>query len=247
MEVARANGRFLLEQMRGADGRLRRSWQDGRARHLAYAEDYAALLEALVTLVEVDGVEWLASAREIADDLLRLFHDEAEGGFFTTGSDAEALIVRPKDFQDNATPAENSLAANGLLRLAALTGDARYEEAGREVVGVLAPVMGEHPTAFAYLLGAFERAVTPPLEIAVVGESPELRREVFGRLLPATVAVFAPAEPGTSAALTPLLESRTLVDGRPAAYVCEHFTCQRPVTDPAALRAQLDTALATRR
>jgi hypothetical protein len=247
MEVARANGRFLLEQMRGDDGRLRRSWQDGRARHLAYAEDYAALLEALVTLVEVDGVEWLASAREIADDLLRLFHDEAEGGFFTTGSDAEALIVRPKDFQDNATPAENSLAANGLLRLAALTGDARYEEAGREVVGVLAPVMGEHPTAFAYLLGAFERAVTPPLEIAVVGESPELRREVFGRLLPATVAVFAPAEPGTSAALTPLLESRTLVDGRPAAYVCEHFTCQRPVTDPAALRAQLDTALATRR
>ena len=249
MDVARANGRFLLEQMRGGDGRLRRSWQDGRAQHLAYAEDYAALLEALVTLAEVDDVEWLAPAREIADDLLRLFHDDAEGGFFTTGDDAEALIVRPKDLQDNATPAENSLAANGLLRLAALSGEARYEAAGREVLGVLAPVMGEHPTAFAYLLGAFERAVTPPLEIAVVGRSPELLREVFGRLLPATVSVCAAAsaEPGTGAALTPLLAGRGLVDDQPAAYVCEHFTCQRPVTDPSALRAQLDTALASRR
>jgi len=244
MEVARANGRFLLERMRGGDGRLQRSWQDGRAQHLAYAEDYAALLEALVTLAEVDDVEWLVSAREVADDLLRLFHDDAEGGFFTTGDDAEALIVRPKDFQDNATPAENSLAANGLLRLAALTGETRYEAAGREVLGVLAPVIGEHPTAFAYLLGAFERAVTPPLEIAVMGHSLELRREVFGRLLPATVVVSA--EPGKGEELTPLLEGRGLLDGQPAAYVCEHFTCQRPVTDPLALRAQLDTALAAR-
>ncbi len=244
MQIARANGHFLLERMRGDDGRLRRSWQEGRAQHLAYAEDYAALLEALVTLAEVDDVKWLASARSIADDLLRLFHDDAEGGFFTTGDDAEALIVRPKDFQDNATPAENSLAANGLLRLAALTGEARYGDAAGDVLGVLAPVMGEHPTAFAYLLGAFERAVTPPLEIAVVGDSAELRREVFGRLLPAAVAVSA--EPGIDGSLTPLLEGRGLVDGRPAAYVCEHFACQRPVTDPAALRAQLDTALATR-
>jgi len=245
MEVARANGRFLLERMRGDDGRLRRSWQDGRVQHLAYAEDYAALLEALVTLAEVDDVEWLVPARAIADDLLRLFHDDADGGFFTTGDDAEVLIVRPKDFQDNATPAENSLAANGLLRLATLTGETRYEEAGREVLGVLAPVMGEHPTAFAYLLGAFERAITPSLEIAIVGDSPELRREVFGRLLPASVAVSA--EPGSDGTLTPLLESRGLVDSRPAAYVCEHFACRRPVTDASALRAQLDAALAGRR
>jgi uncharacterized protein YyaL (SSP411 family) len=249
MDVARRNAHFLLERMRDDDERLLRSWQDGRALHLAYAEDYAALVEALVTLAEVDSVSWLAPARQIADELLRLFHDEVDGGFFTTGNDAEALIVRPKDFQDNATPAENSLASNGLLRLAALTGEARYESAGREVLGVLAPVLGEHPTAFAYLLGAFERAVTPPLEIAVVGESAELRREVFGRLLPATVAVSAPSADGErgDGAATPLLEGRGLVGGRPAAYVCEHFACQQPVTTAADLRAQLDTALASRR
>jgi uncharacterized protein YyaL (SSP411 family) len=244
MDVARANARFLTEQMRDSSGRLLRSWQDGRARHLAYAEDYAALVEALVTMAEVDDVAWLAQAREVADDLLRLFHDDGGGGFFTTGDDAEALIVRPKDWQDSATPAENSLAANGLLRLAALTGEARYEEPAREGLRALAPAMAEHPTAFAYLLGALERAVTAPLEVAIVGESPELRREVFGRLLPAAVAVSAPGESGAD--LTPLLADRPLVDGHATAYVCERFACKQPVTDPAALRAQLDEALAAR-
>jgi len=245
LEVARANARFLLEEMRDERGRLLRSWQEGRARHLAYAEDYAALLEALVTMAEVDDVAWLAEARAIADDLLRLFHDDAEGGFFTTGNDAEVLIVRPKDWQDNATPAENSLAANGLLRLAALTGESRYESAALEVLGALAPVMGEHPTAFAYLLGALERAVTTPLEVAIVGDAPDLRREVFGRLLPAAVAVSAP--PDTGADVTPLLAARPLVEGRATAYVCERFSCKQPVTDPTALRTQLDEALAARR
>jgi uncharacterized protein YyaL (SSP411 family) len=251
MAVAVANARFLLSQLRSPDGRLLRSWQDGRARHFAYAEDYAALLEALVTLAEVDDVEWLGEARSVADDLLRLFHDDDGGGFFTTGDDAETLIVRSKDWQDNATPAANSLAANGLLRLAAVTGDDRYATPAREVLGALAPVVGEHPTAFAYLLGALERAVTPPLEVAVVGDTGgddaavALRREVFGRLLPAAVVVMSP--PGRGAELTPLLADRPLVDGQPTAYVCEHFTCQLPVTTPDALRTQLDEHLATRR
>ena len=123
MEAARANAGFLVRELRRPDGRLLRSWQDGRAHLLAYAEDHAALLEALLTLAEVDDVTWLVEARRVADDLVRLFADDDGGGFFTTGTDADPLIVRPKDFQDNATPSENSLAAHGLLRLAALTGD----------------------------------------------------------------------------------------------------------------------------
>jgi uncharacterized protein YyaL (SSP411 family) len=246
MATARANARFLLDSMRDPDGRLLRSWQDGRARHLAYAEDYAALLEALVTLAEVDAVEWLNQARVTADDLLRLFHDDAGGGFFTTGSDAEALIVRPKDEQDHATPAANSLAANGLLRLGAITGEARYTQAGEEVVRRLGLVMREHPSAFAYLLDAVERMVTPPLEVVLVGDDAAMRREVFGRLLPAAVAVSASPDDG-GARLTPLLEARGLIDGKPAVYVCEHYACRRPVTDAPTLRAQLDQALAARR
>jgi uncharacterized protein len=250
MDAARRNARFLLTDLRRDDGRLLRSWQDGRANHLAYAEDYAALLEALVTLAEVDDVAWLADARWVADELLRLFHDDDGGAFFTTGVDAESLIVRPKEYQDNATPAENSLASNGLLRLAALTGVGRYEVPAEEVLRLLGTVLAEHASAFAYLLGALERLVTPPLEVAVIGDSKDegadaLRREVQGRLLPAAVTVSA--APGGGADVTPLLADRALVDGKATAYVCEHFACRRPVTSPEELRAELDAALAARR
>ncbi|MDQ1516125.1 MAG: uncharacterized protein QOE80_1955 [Actinomycetota bacterium] len=254
MDAARANARFLLDELRrtGGSGRLLRSWQadapagdDGRrARHLGYAEDYAALLGALVTLAEVDDVAWLAPAGEIATGLCDLFGDR--GGFYTTGTDAESLITRPRDVFDNATPSANSLAANGLLRLAALTGESRWQEAGEMAVRAVGPTMGEHPTAFAELLGALERAVRSPLEVAVVGDPADaatfaLTSEVRRRFLPAGVSVSAP--PGTGADLTPLLADRPLVDGRPTAYVCQHFACRQPVTDPADLATQIDAAL----
>jgi uncharacterized protein YyaL (SSP411 family) len=195
-------------------------------------------------LAEVDDIAWLAAARDCADDLFRLFHDGETGGFFTTGSDAEALIVRPQDFFDNATPSENSLAADGLLRLAAITGDPALEESPRRFLTRLAPLAGRHATSFGFLLGAFERAVTPPVEIALIGHDPALRHEVFGRLIPASVAVSA--EPGDGADVTPLLADRVLVDGKPTAYVCEGFACRLPVTSPEALRAEIDAALARR-
>ena len=170
MASARRNARFLLDALRDQHGRLLRSWQpEGGARHLAYAEDYAALLGLLATMAEVDDVAWLTDARWCADELLRLFHDEASGGFFTTGTDAEALIVRPQDFFDNATPSENSLAADALLRLAALTGDPGYEDSPRAVVALLGPALARHATGFAFMLGAYERAVTPSIEIALWG------------------------------------------------------------------------------
>ena len=242
MDAARTNARFLLREMRRDDGRLLRSWQEGRANLLAYAEDYAALLEALLTLTELDDVQWLVEARAVADGLLSLFADEERGGFFTTGADAEALIVRPKDFQDNATPSENSLAADGLLRLSALTGDPGGAEQAERWLATLAPVLGEHPSAFAFLLEALQRVVRPPLEVAIVGDDGPARDALVDvvrtRLMPGAVRVVA--APGAGADLTPLLADRTLVDGQPAAYVCERFVCRLPVTDPESLRADLD-------
>jgi hypothetical protein len=250
MDAARGNAHFLLRELRRDDGRLLRSWQGGRAHLLAYAEDYGALLEALLTLAEVDDVAWLADARTVADEMIRLFADDDHGGVFTTGVDADPLIVRPKDYQDNATPSENSLAAAGLLRLAAFTGERVYEARAAAWVASLAPVLGEHPTAFAYLLGAYERLVTPPIEVVVVGARDDplaaaLRDELRGRLLPASVIVSADGDV-VAAPPTPLLELRAMVEGRATAYVCEHFACRRPTADPEELRAQLDAALAAR-
>jgi uncharacterized protein YyaL (SSP411 family) len=243
MAAARTNATFLLRELRREDGRLRRSW---RAPYLAYAEDYAALLEALLTLCELDDVAWLADARTVADDMVRLFTDTEGGGFFTTGHDAEVLVVRPKDLFDDATPSANSLAANGLLRLSALTGDRAYEVPAVAILEMLAGPMTSHPTGFAYLLGALERHVRTPIEIVVVGERDDprtdaLRGEVTRRLIPASVTLTASA----ADADLPLLADRPL-HAEPTAYVCEHNSCRQPVTTPADLRSQLDAALAAR-
>jgi uncharacterized protein len=243
MAVARANARFLLDELRNADGRLLRSW---RAPYLAYAEDYAALLEALCTLAELDDVSWLDAATLVADELIRLFLDDEGGGFFTTGSDAEQLVVRLKDIFDDATPSANSMAANGLLRLSALTGDTRYVEPALTVLRMLAPAGASHPNGFAHLLGAMERYVSSPVEIAIVGDPDDhrtraLRREVTGRLLPAAVTLTGAADDRS-----PLLAGREARDGVPTAYVCEHYTCRQPVTDPRELREQIDLVLAAR-
>ncbi len=135
LDAARTTTRFLLDALRRRDGRLLHGWQRGHARGLGFAEDYAALLEALCSLAEVDEPAWLADACRTADGLLTIFSDPDGGGFFSTGTDAAPLIVRPKDVQDGATPSANSLAAHGLLRLAAL--DRR-----REVRGAGPPMAG---------------------------------------------------------------------------------------------------------
>jgi uncharacterized protein YyaL (SSP411 family) len=262
VEAARENTRFLLRELRADDGRFLRSWQasaeprpgagaSGRARHLAYAEDYAALLEALLTMAELDEIGWIEDATEVADELLRLFHDRDGGGFFTTGEDAEPLIVRPKELFDNATPSANSLAADGLLRLAALSGRTGYDEPAFEVLRLVAGFASEHPTAFAFALEALERATTAPIEVAVIGDDDDPATEalwarVTGRFLPASVVVRARPERG-AADLTPLLTGRELSDGRATAYVCEYYACRQPATSPDLLTAQLDDALAARR
>jgi len=133
--------------------------------------------------------------------------------------------------------------------LSALTGDADGARRAEQWLATLAPVLGEHPTAFAFLLEALERAVRPSLELAIVGDDgPErdaLVDVVRTRVIPASVRVTA--APGAGVALTPLLAERDLVDGRAAAYVCEHFACRLPVSEPDALRAQLDERRVGRR
>ncbi len=248
MDAARRNAGFLLRALRRADGRLLRSWQDGRARLLGYAQDYAALLEALLTLAELDDITWIEPAEAVASELVRLFADTERAGFFTTGIDGDPLVVRPKDTQDHATPAENSLAAHALLRLSALNGSPVHAEHADRWLRAIWPLVAEFPTAFAYLLGAFERTVLQPLEVAVIGprDGPgarELRVEVTGRFLPASVVTIADGPDPRS----PLLDGRSLLGGRTTAYVCERYACREPVTDPGLLRAQLDAALTARR
>ena len=234
--AALANGEFLVANLRRGDGRWLRSWQAGdadrpaQARHLAYAQDYAALIDAFTRLGELSGqARWIGEARAAADGLLELFWDDEAGGVFTTGSDAEKLVTRPKDVMDNATPSAQSLAACGLLRLAALTGESRYDDHAHQIIALFSPAAAQHPTAFGRALEAVDMAAHGLDEIAVVGDRTDLVAAVQTRYLPS--AVLAWGEPYDS----PLWTGRA--EG--FAYVCRDFTCQSPTATTEDLVAQL--------
>ena len=235
--AALANGEFLVDSLRRDDGRWLRSWQAGdaerpaQARHLAYAQDYAALLDAFTRLGELTGeARWIEEARAAADGLLELFWDDDAGGVFTTGNDAEQLVTRPKDLMDNATPSAQSATACGLLRLAALTGEGRYEDRARQIMALLGPAPAQHPTAFGRALEAIDMAAGGLDEVAVIGDRADLVAEVHSRYLPR--AVLAWGEPYDS----PLWADRS--EG--FAYVCRGSACQSPAATAEDLVAQLE-------
>jgi hypothetical protein len=245
VDAASGAARFVLSALRRDDGRLLRSWREGRAGGPGYVDDYAMMAAACVTLYEATfDLGWMAEARRLADDLIRLFHDPDRGGFFQTGEDAEALVLRPKELFDNAVPSGNSVAAEVLLRLAHLTGEDAYERAGVSGLRVARNLIERAPTMFGHALGALDLYVSPSKEVAIVGdlESEEARRlirELWSRYLPNAVLAAAPPGDDEAARIVPLLAGREPLDGKPAAYVCERFTCRLPVSDPEALAAQL--------
>jgi hypothetical protein len=248
VDAARECATFVLGSLRDREGRLLRTWKDGRGRLAAYLEDHAFLLEALLVLYEATFEErWYREAVALADTMLEAFGDPEHGGFFTTAADQPVLVTRRRDLEDHPVPSGSSSAALGLLRLARLSGVSRYEDAAVGVLRLAGPLAARHPTAFGHLLRAIDLYLAPAQEIAIVGDvgsdaggAGVLIRAVRSRFRPHTVvAGGAVADGNGSGAQVPLLEGRGLVDGRAAAYVCERFACQAPVTDVESLEALL--------
>ncbi|HEV2005103.1 MAG TPA: thioredoxin domain-containing protein [Candidatus Limnocylindrales bacterium] len=241
-EAAEQAATTILDGLLGPDGRLGRSWKDGRVSGQGVLEDYANLADGLLALYEATFDErWFTTARALMDSVLERFADP-DGGYFDTATDHERLVTRPKDTQDNATPSGGATATLVLLRLAALTGEGRYRTAAERAIATVTPLATRYPTAFAMWLQAIDLSLTDVAEIAVVGDltDPETRallREASAGYAPGRV-VAASALAGTASAI-PLLHDRAKLGGRPTAYVCRGFACRAPVTDASALRAQL--------
>ncbi|MFZ1925614.1 MAG: hypothetical protein WAU42_05680, partial [Solirubrobacteraceae bacterium] len=158
---------FVLRDLRDEQDRLLRSYNDNQAKISAYLEDYAFLLEALIALFEATCEErWLTEATTLADQLIERFSDPEHGGFFSTSADSEQLIARRKELEDSPIPAGGSSAAMGLLRLAQLTGEERYERGGASVIALLHTIAPRHPTSFGHLLQAMHWRLAPPRPIA---------------------------------------------------------------------------------
>jgi uncharacterized protein YyaL (SSP411 family) len=244
--AATANADFILGAMR-RDGRLLRTWKAGQARLNGYLEDYALVAAGLIDLYEATFTRrWLDAARVLADELVRLFWDDAIEGFYDTGHDHERLIVRPRNLFDNAVPSGASAAIETLLRLAVLTGHREYEARALAALRPMADLMGRYPGGFGRYLSALDFNLGPVAEIALVwprgdGAGP-LIDTVFRRFMPNRVVAGARADDEAATRDVPLLEGRRAVDGKATAYVCRHYTCDLPATDAGELARQLDAA-----
>ncbi len=236
-------GEFLLDNLRTEDGRLLRTYKDGKAKLNGYLEDYANMIDALLELYQTTFEErWFVAARELADVVLHHFPAD-EGGFYDTSDDHEKLIVRPRALQDNAVPSGNSMMAKQLMRLGAYTGDVRYDEAARGMLRLLVEALKQYPQAFGESLNAVDMIVNGVAEVAVVGD-PSVDNTLA--LLQVTTETYRPnviialAEDDVDGETTiPLLNYRVQRGGEPTVYVCENFTCQMPVTSADDMRSLL--------
>jgi uncharacterized protein len=235
---------FVLETMH-RDGLLFRASRDGAVKIPGYLEDYAGMAAALVDLYEADfDPRWLAAAEGLVETMRRDFADPA-GGFFNTALRHDDLIVRVKSAQDGSTPSGNSLAAGVLLKLGRLLGRGELEEEGARTLRTFQPLLEHAPGAFHQALLALGFFQGPRVEVAIVGPSEargtcELVRAARASLRPYAVLAWAAGDGIVPAGAPPWLEGKTLVGGKPAAYVCHDRTCVAPVIEPEDLRAALE-------
>jgi uncharacterized protein YyaL (SSP411 family) len=249
-EVARRNARFVLENLR-KDGLLLRTYKDGQAKLNAYLEDYAFYIEGLLTLFETTGeLEWFSEALSLTATMIDEFWDEQEGAFFYTGRSHEDLIVRSKDFFDNATPSGNSVAADVLLRIGLLTDDSDYQRRAATILRLTAAALRRYGAGFGRMLCALDFHLGKPKEIAIIGtpgseDAESLLKTSWAPYLPNKVVALADADNTSATDAIALLRDRSKIEGRATAYVCEQFMCKEPVTTPAALASQLLGRVAT--
>jgi uncharacterized protein YyaL (SSP411 family) len=241
LQAAIRNADFMLDNMLD-HGRLLRSWRKGTARHAAYLKDYAALALSLISLYQSDPQpRWFQASLGLLEQVIAHFSDNS-GGFYDTPDDHEALLYRPKDLQDNATPSGNALAAMLLLQLATYEGRSDWRKLAEDMLSANLGTMLHYPASFAQWLCAADFALGPVKEVAIIGNLADPQTQAllkplwqgFNPRLLLAVASYPP--PGGSPAL---LDDRSLLNGKPSAYVCQDFVCQQPVNDPQAMLQQL--------
>ena len=241
--LAARNAEFLLTSL-CPDGKLHRSWRDGKTTDEVFIEDYAALILGLLELYQTDfNNKWFSAAMELADEMIQRFSDP-DGGFFDTPADGKALLVRPKDIQDNATPSGNALATEALLKLAALTDRGDFRDMAERALGSATGFVAQYPTGFARWLGAGQFATGKVKQVALIlgGDEENVRALVETtrtRYRPDMVVAATRLPVGADA--PGLLRDRPQLDGASTAYVCEGFVCFQPVTAAGELSRQLES------
>jgi len=247
-EVARSNARFLLTHLQ-RDGLLLRTCKDGQAKLNGYLEDYAGLIDGLISLYEATGeLEWIESGSTLADKMIEQFWDNEAGGFFFTGQTHEQLIVRCKEWLDNATPSGNSLAAFALLKLSAITANDDYRRRATTVLRLTANQMRRYPSAFGFALTALDFHLSSPLGIVIVGNQDDARFEELARALwqdyiPNRVVAVCTEQFDRAVQIIPLFKDRNTLETQPTAFICQAQTCLAPAHSAEQMRRQIATGI----
>ena len=231
LDIAKRNAEFLLTELQH-DGRLLRTWKNGTAKLNGYLEDYANLADGLIELYQASGeIRYLTEAKRLANLMIDEFWDEENGGFFFTASDHEELIVRNKDYYDNATPSGNSVAADVLLKLSKFFADEKYERFAATVLRLVATQISRYPQGFGRALSSLEFHLNPAKEIVIIGQEGNELAKAVGQTYVPNAVILRSNDPEAESGIIPLFKDRHSTDGKPTAYVCENFVCQRPVTE----------------
>ena len=243
--LAMRTGTFLLREL-VHDGRATRVWDgSGGTRYVpGFLDDQAALALAALAMYELTFDEsWVAHARQMAESMLRWFWDEHTGMFYDTAHDHEALITRPRETTDNATPSGTSLAVELLLRLGDLLDVPSWRQRALDVLSSMSNAVERYPLAFGHLLTAADVAVYGPVEVALLGDPSSvgfvaLQRVAAQQYVPGLVLAGGRANGGIA-----LLRDRKPINDAATAFVCRHYACDAPTTIPETLSAQLELAV----
>ena len=226
---------------------LFRNYREGRSAIEGFADDYTFVIQGLLDLYEASfDIEWLKFALELQDTQDRLFFDDKRGGYFSTSGTDKSVVLRMKDDNDSAEPAASSVAALNLLRLAQLRNDKQLEERARKTIEAFALTVGHFASAMPQLLVALDFSLAKPRQIVIAGKidnngTKALLKELHRHFLPKKILILADGEEGQKffAEKNEAIAAMSMIDGKPAAYVCKDFTCKAPVTDARALRELL--------
>src|ERR1700720_1981293 len=251
LESAVRAAKFVRSQLWNEKNKtLYRAYRGGRGTVEGFADDYAFVIQGMVDLYEASfDVEWLKFAIELQEAQDRLFFDEKNGGYFSTSGRDKSVVLRMKDDNDRAEPAVSSVAALNLLRLPQFRDEKQLEERGKKTIRAFSATISRFPSAMPQMLVALDFSLSKPRQIVIAGkpDAPEtkaLLAEVHRHFLPNKILLLADGADGQKylGEKNEALRSMSILNGKPAAYVCENFTCKTPVTDPDDLRKLLTTS-----
>ena len=244
LESATRAARFLQAHLYDEKSKLLfRNYREGRSEIEGFADDYAFVIQGLIDLYEASfDVEWLKFAVELQETQDRLFFDEKNGGYFSTSGKDKSVVIRMKDDNDSAEPAASSIAALNLLRLSQIADRKDLQERAQKTLEAFGPTLSHFASAMPQMLVALDLSLSKPRQIVIAGkrDAPDtkaLLQEVHRHFLPKTILLLADGADGQKylGEKNEAIRAMSMIDGKPAAYVCENFTCKAPVTDPKAL------------